>query len=91
LTVLWDETRFGLTVAQCDHQLRAGEPRIEVLTDTNPSLVPVVREGDDPKREQEARPNQLQIISMTLRDGEDLTVGNRLRQILATARKGKTA
>jgi hypothetical protein len=34
----------------------------------------------------------LQIISMTLRDGEDLTVGNRLRQILATARKeSKTA
>src|SRR3984885_7117134 len=92
LTVLWDETHFGLTVAQCDQKLRAGEPRIEVLTDTNPSLVPVVREGDDPKREQEARPNQLQIISMTLRDGEDLTVGNSLRQILATARKeSKTA
>jgi L-seryl-tRNA(Ser) seleniumtransferase len=87
LTVLWDETRFGMTVAQCDQHLREGEPRIEVLTDTNPSLVPVVREGDDPKRKQEARPNQLQIISMTLRTGEDLTVGNRLRQSLATARK----
>ncbi len=87
LTVLWDEARFGLTVAQCDQHLREGEPRIEVLTNTNPSLVPVVREGDDPKRKQEAHPNQLQIISMTLRAGEDLTVGNRLRQILATARK----
>jgi uncharacterized pyridoxal phosphate-dependent enzyme len=87
LTVLWDEKRFGLTVAQCDQQLRAGEPRIEVLTDTNPSLVPVVREGFDPKSKHEARPNQLQIISMTLRDGEDLTLGNRLRQILAAARK----
>lgn len=90
LTVMWDEERFGLTVAQCDQQLRAGEPRIEVLTHTNPSLVPVVREGDDPKSKQEARPNQLQIVSMTLRAGEDLTVGNRLRRILAAARKQST-
>lgn len=87
LTVTWDEERFGLTVAECDQQLRAGEPRIEVLTNTNPSLVSVVREGDDPKSKQKARPNQLQIVSMTLRAGEDLTVGNRLRQILAAARK----
>jgi uncharacterized pyridoxal phosphate-dependent enzyme len=87
LTVLWDEKAFGLTVAQCDQQLRAGEPRIEVLTNSNPSLVPVVREGDDPKRKMEAPPNRIQIISMTLQDGEDLTVGNRLRQILGDARK----
>ena len=86
LTVKWDEEQFGLTVPQCDQHLRVGEPRIEVLTNTNPSLVPVVREGDTPKTKQ-ARRNQLQIISMTLRDGEDLTVGNRLRQILANARK----
>jgi uncharacterized pyridoxal phosphate-dependent enzyme len=87
LTVKWDEERFGLTVAQCDQHLREGDPRIEVLTNTNPSLVSVVREGDDPKGKQEDHPNQLQIISMTLRAGEDLTVGNRLRQILAAARK----
>jgi uncharacterized pyridoxal phosphate-dependent enzyme len=87
LTVTWDEQRFGLTVAQCDQQLRAGEPRIEVLTNTNPSLVPVVREGDDPKGKRKEHPNRLQIVSMTLRAGEDLTVGNRLRQILAAARK----
>jgi uncharacterized pyridoxal phosphate-dependent enzyme len=86
LTVMWDEQKFGLTIAQCDQQLREGEPRIEVLTNTNPSMVSVVREGDDPKKQQD-RPNRLQIISMTLRSGEDLTVGNRLRQILATARK----
>jgi uncharacterized pyridoxal phosphate-dependent enzyme len=87
LTVTWDEKQFGLTVAQCDQQLRAGEPRIEVLTNTNPSLVPVVREGDDPKGTPEDTPNRLQIVSMTLREGEDLTVGNRLRQILSAARK----
>jgi hypothetical protein len=31
--------------------------------------------------------NHLQIISMTLQPGEDLTVGNNLRQILNNARK----
>lgn len=87
LTVAWDEKAFGLTVAQCDQQLREGEPRIEVLTNSNPSLVPVVREGDDPKAKHEARPNQLQIVSMTLRDGEDLTIGNRFRRIFSDARK----
>jgi seryl-tRNA(Sec) selenium transferase len=87
LTVLWDEKAFGLTVAQCDQQLRAGEPRIEVLTNSNPSLVPVVREGDDPKAKLEAPPNRLQIVSMTLQEGEDLTIGDRLRQILGDALK----
>jgi L-seryl-tRNA(Ser) seleniumtransferase len=86
LTVIWDEDRFGLTVAQCDQHLREGQPRIEVLTSNNPSLVRVVREGNDTKTKQ-ARPNQLKIVSMTLRAGEDLTVGNRLRQILANARR----
>jgi uncharacterized pyridoxal phosphate-dependent enzyme len=87
LTVLWDEQAFGMTVAQCDQRLRAGEPRIEVLTNSNPSLVPAVHEGADPKAKHEARPNQLQIVSMTLQSGEDLIVGNRLRQILVDARK----
>src|SRR6201994_548543 len=39
LTVMWDEQKFGLTIAQCDQQLREGEPRIEVLTNNNPSQV----------------------------------------------------
>jgi hypothetical protein len=58
-----------------------------VLTNNNPSGVPAVREGDDPKAKEEAPPNELQIVSMTLQPGEDLTVGNRLRQILDKARK----
>ena len=49
LRVIWDEQGFGLSVAQCDQQLRAGTPRIEVLTNSNPSMVAAVREGDDPK------------------------------------------
>ena len=86
LTVKWDEAKFGMTVAQCDQQLRAGEPRIEVLTNTNPSLVTAVREGD-PKAKPQDVPNLLQIVSMTLQDGEELIVGRRLREILSGARK----
>ena len=85
LKVNWDENKFGLTVAQCDEQLRAGEPRIEVLTNSNPSLVPAVEEGNDGKHE--APKNQLEIVSMTLQDGEDLIIGKRLREILSAARK----
>jgi uncharacterized pyridoxal phosphate-dependent enzyme len=84
LKVIWDEQRFGLTVAQCDEQLRAGNPRIEVLTNSNPSLVPAVHEGSDEKHE--PPPNQLEIVSMTLQDGEDLIVGRRLREVLNAAR-----
>jgi len=87
LTVTWDEQKFGLTVAQCDQQLRAGEPRIEVLTNSNPSGV-LARERNSEQRERgPGRPNRLQIISMTMQPGEDLTVGYRLRQILDKARK----
>ena len=74
-------------MAQCDQQLREGDPRIEVLTNTNPSLVPAVHEGADPKKSQTNHPNRLQIISMTLQPGEDLIVGNCLRRILEAARK----
>lgn len=84
LRVIWDEQKFGLTVAQCDQQLRSGEPRIEVLTNNNPSMVAAVREGDDPKHEPPK--NQLEIVSMTLQAGEDLMLARRLREILNGAR-----
>jgi L-seryl-tRNA(Ser) seleniumtransferase len=85
LKVNWDERAFGLTVAQCDEQLRAGEPRIEVLTNNNPSLVPAVEEGAGDGKHEAAK-NQLEIVSMTLQDGEDLIVGKRLREILSAAK-----
>lgn len=87
LTVMWDEKKFGLTVAECDQQLRAGEPRIEVLTTSNPSgvLDRIKMKPSDKKRED--RPNRIQLISVTMQPGEDLIVGNRLRQILDKARK----
>src|SRR5205085_6652633 len=83
LTVQWDEVAWKFSVADCDRQLREGEPRIEVLTASNPSMVPAVM-GHDPKTPQH---NTLQIISMTMQTGEELTVGRRLREILAAARK----
>jgi uncharacterized pyridoxal phosphate-dependent enzyme len=87
LTVHWDEAGWNFTVADCDRKLREGEPRIEVLTASNPSLVPAVVERDS----KTPRNNRLQIISMTMQPGEDLIVGRRLREILSAARKNKHA
>ena len=87
LVVTWDEQAWGFSVADCDRQLREGEPRIEVLTASNPSLVPVLRgDGKTPRRA-----DQIRIISMTLQPGEDLIVGKRLREILNQARKSKSS
>ncbi|MEO7144763.1 MAG: aminotransferase class V-fold PLP-dependent enzyme [Bryobacteraceae bacterium] len=88
LTVNWDEQAWNFTVADCDRELRAGEPRIEVLTASNPSLVTAVEGHHDRKTPRE---NKIQIISMTLRPGEELIVGRRLREILNKARKNRKA
>jgi uncharacterized pyridoxal phosphate-dependent enzyme len=86
LVVTWDEAAWGFTVADCDKKLREGEPRIEVLTSSNPSLVRAVHEGyENPKSVKE--PDRIEIVSMTLQPGEDLVVGKRLREILSQARK----
>jgi len=87
LTVHWDEKQFRLTVEECDRQLRASNPRIEVLTSSNPSLLSVIHEGGPKEQALASQPNQLQIVSMTLQEGEDLLVGQRLRDILRNARK----
>ena len=86
LTVTWDEQAWGFTVADCARKLSEGEPRIEVLTESNPSLVPAVVEGRPNPKEPRSR-DQLQIVSMTLRPGEDMVVGRRLRETLGAARK----
>lgn len=87
LTIMWDEKKFGLTVAECDQQLRAGEPRIEVLTTSNPSGVLDRIQKKPSEKKREDHPNRIQLISVTMQPGEDLIVGNRLRQILDKARK----
>ena len=88
LAVLWGEDAFGLTVADCDRELREGEPRIEVLTSANPSLVTAVPYEALQETEKTAGTPQdkLRIVSMTLQPGEDVIIGNRLREILDSAR-----
>jgi seryl-tRNA(Sec) selenium transferase len=88
LTISWDEKKFGLTANQCGKQLRDGDPRIDVWTGFNFSGV-LAREGLDKLYDSdfESGPNQLQIFSVTLQSGQDLIVGNRIRQVLEKARK----
>ena len=86
LTITWDQKAWNFTVADCARKLSDGDPRIEVLTRSNPSLVPAVEEGY-PNRKEPESDDQLQIVSMTLRPGEDMIVGRRLRTVLAAARK----
>ena len=86
LTVTWDQQAWGFTVADCAQKLSEGDPRIEVLTKSNPSLVPAVEEGYPNPKEPESN-DQLQIVSLTLRPGEEVIVGRRLRAVLSAARK----
>jgi seryl-tRNA(Sec) selenium transferase len=85
LLVSWDEDAWGFTVADCDKKLREGDPRIEVLTSSNPSMVRARIEDNNPKTPK--RHDHLEVISMTLQPGEELIVGKRLREILSQARK----
>ena len=82
LAVKWDEAQFGLTVAQCAQQLRDGEPRIEVWTNSNPSGVKYEKQQSSTPH-----PDIFRIDSMTMEAGEDLIIGKRLRQVLNKARK----
>jgi uncharacterized pyridoxal phosphate-dependent enzyme len=85
LAVSWDEAGWKLTVAECAKSLLDGTPSIVVLTEDNPSgvldRIPRKQAGGDPRQA-----NQLQIVSMTLRPGEEIIVGRRLRHVLASAR-----
>jgi L-seryl-tRNA(Ser) seleniumtransferase len=89
LAVQWDPAAFAFTVPDCVKELSDGEPRIEVLSASNPSMVAAVHEGgdNDPvKRKGEPSPDRLRIVPSTLQPGEDVIVGKRLRAILAAAR-----
>lgn len=94
LKVSWDEAAWGYTITDCVQQLRAGDPVIEVLGADNPSLVPAVREGIQkakPTRKERQRVNHIELVSMTIQPGEEMIVGQRLRELLGAARKGKAA
>lgn len=84
LRVTWDQQAWKFSVEDCAQKLRDGNPRIEVLTASNPSgvLARLHRNFIDPRDE-----NRLEIVSMSLQPGEDLIVGRRLREVLTAARK----
>lgn len=90
LTVTWDQDAWGYRVQDCARQLLDGTPSIAVLTNDNPSDVL----SRDPnyhhhKANKGAVDDKLQIISMTLKPGEEIIVGRRLRQLLSEARTKK--
>lgn len=84
LKLSWDQQAWRFTIADCVEQLRAGDPVIEVLGVDNPSLVTAVREGN-PNRKERKEPDHIELVSMTIKPGEEMIVGQRLRAILGTA------
>lgn len=90
LRVYWDQQGWRYTIRDCVQELRAGNPVIEVLGPDNPSLVTAVREGN-PNRKQLKEPDHIGLVSMTIRPGEEIIVGRKLRAILGAARKKAAA
>ena len=86
LNVSWDQQAWGFTIADCVRELRAGNPIIEVLGPDNPSLVTAVREGN-PNPKEPKEPGHIELVSMTIKPGEEIVVGQKLRAILSAARK----
>jgi len=86
LRVSWDEPAWQFSAMDCVLALRAETPRIEVLGPDNPSLVKAVREGN-PNRKEPKQPNYIELISMTIRPGEEIIAGQKLRAVLAAAQK----
>jgi L-seryl-tRNA(Ser) seleniumtransferase len=84
LMISWDQKAWRYSTADCAKQLLEGTPAIAVLTDDNPSDVLSRKQtpGKTPGRD-----DKLQIVSMTLRPGEEIIIGQRLRQLLTQARR----
>jgi L-seryl-tRNA(Ser) seleniumtransferase len=90
LKVSWDVQAWRFTISDCVEQLRAGDPVIEVLGADNPSLVKAVREGK-PNPKERKEPDHIELVSMTIKPGEEMIVGQRLRAILGAAQKKASA
>ena len=86
LRVSWDPQAWKFSVSDCVGELRAGNPVIEVLGNDNPSLVTAVREGN-PNHKERKEPDRIELVSMTIKPGEEIIVGQRLRAVLNAARK----
>ena len=90
LRVSWDTAAWRFTVSDCVKELRAGNPVIEVLGPDNPSLVKAVREGN-PNRKERKEPDRIELVSMTIKPGQEIIVGQRLRAVLGAAQKKSAA
>jgi len=92
LKVSWDQQGWNYTINDCVQELRAGDPVIEVLGADNPSLVTAVREGNPkPNHKERKGPDHIELVSMTIKPGEEMIVGQRLRAILGAAQKKAAA
>lgn len=92
LRIYWDQQAWRYSIFDCVEELRAGDPVIEVLGADNPSLVKAVREGNpNPNRKERKAPDHIELVSMTIKPGEEIIVGQRLRAILGAARKKSAA
>lgn len=90
LKVSWDTQAWRFSISDCVQELRAGDPVIEVLGADNPSLVTAVREGQ-PNRKERKEPDHIELVSMTIKPGEEIIVGQRLRAVLRAAQKKSVA
>ena len=92
LKVSWDQEAWGYTLSDCVRELRQSDPVIEVVGIDNPSLVTAVREGNpNPNRKEHKNPDHIELVSMTIKPGEEIVVGQRLRGLLSAARKKAAA
>ncbi len=84
LSISWDQKAWRYSTADCAKQLLEGTPGIAVLTEDNPSDVLSQKPGAarTPKPD-----DKLQIVSMTLRPGEEIIIGKRIKQLLTQARR----
>jgi L-seryl-tRNA(Ser) seleniumtransferase len=87
LAISWDQKGWRYSTADCARQLLEGTPAIAVLTEDNPSDV-LSRKPTTEKASK--KDDKLQIVSMTLRPGEEIIIGQRLRQLLTQARRQGT-
>ena len=92
LKVSWDQQAWGYTLSDCVRELRESDPVIEVVGVDNPSLVTAVREGNpNPNRKEHKKPDHIELVSMTIKPGEEMIVGQRLRALLSAAKKKAAA
>ncbi len=84
LSISWDQKAWNYTTADCARELLEGTPGIAVLTEDNPSDV---LSRNPAHRKPPPADDKVQIVSMTLRPGEEIIIGQRIRQVLTQARR----